>query len=427
MKYVPLDWQSTSLYTFLLPPHVFLHLRCHEIQAIGSTKGGLQYLLTKTMLQTSTALNVCQYLLLKAEMAASTSIEEDDFGFDQQENEISNHPVIARLDQLNKLSEKLNEGVEEKVTGLKDQMKNLVKASALLGNEESDGESDSEPSENNSEDIKMDSGDESIIQSAPESESSSDEEDASEVQRNVITEARFSLRPEDDKDNHHVEGESSRKAKRRLRRRALVPSFEDYGDDDQAADEKDVTAAGQSLASTLNTLSQRGKSRSRSSISRPEVVDGDDEERFKIGLEMMSAQFGGGSDDEGADEEDISDGELDDDLGDDDFYSQIKKKSKAKKEYKKSLYAVAPKYPGMDNEVEGERAVGKMIMNNRGLVPHRKREFRNPRLKRREQYRKAIIRRKGAVRDVRTDEGHKYGGEETGIKSNLSRSRKLVS
>ncbi len=35
------------------------------------------------------------------------------------------------------------------------------------------------------------------------------------------------------------------------------------------------------------------------------------------------------------------------------------------------------------------------------------------------------VRRKGQVREVRTDEGHKYGGEETGIKSGLSRSRKL--
>jgi U3 small nucleolar RNA-associated protein 3 len=35
------------------------------------------------------------------------------------------------------------------------------------------------------------------------------------------------------------------------------------------------------------------------------------------------------------------------------------------------------------------------------------------------------VRRKGHVREVRTEEGHKYGGEETGIKSGLSRSRKL--
>jgi len=48
-------------------------------------------------------------------------------------------------------------------------------------------------------------------------------------------------------------------------------------------------------------------------------------------------------------------------------------------------------------------------------------------VKKREDYRKALIRRKGAVREIRTDEGHVYGGEATGIKSGISRSRKLGS
>ena len=74
----------------------------------------------------------------------------------------------------------------------------------------------------------------------------------------------------------------------------------------------------------------------------------------------------------------------------------------------------------------GERAISRAIMKNRGLVPHKNKLNRNPRVKKREQYRKALIRRKGTVREVRTDEGHKYGGEETGIKRGISRSRKLA-
>ena len=85
----------------------------------------------------------------------------------------------------------------------------------------------------------------------------------------------------------------------------------------------------------------------------------------------------------------------------------------------------SPKFPRVDEEIEGERPVGRTIMKNRGLKPHRPKLNRNPRVKKREQYRKALIRRKGAVRDIRTGEGHKYGGEETGIKSGLTRSRKL--
>ena len=71
--------------------------------------------------------------------------------------------------------------------------------------------------------------------------------------------------------------------------------------------------------------------------------------------------------------------------------------------------------------------MSRAILKNRGLVAHKSKLNRNPRVKKREQYRKALIRRKGAVRDIRTDEGHKYGGEATGIKSGLSRSRKLTS
>ena len=59
------------------------------------------------------------------------------------------------------------------------------------------------------------------------------------------------------------------------------------------------------------------------------------------------------------------------------------------------------------------------------MSAHKGKINRNPRVKKREQYRKALIRRKGAIREVRTQEGHKYGGEGTGIKTGLSRSRKL--
>merc|ERR1712176_1176663 len=107
----------------------------------------------------------------------------------------------------------------------------------------------------------------------------------------------------------------------------------------------------------------------------------------------------------------------------DDFYGQILKKSKAKKKFKKDMYKVAPKFPRAEGLVEGERAISKTILKNRGLVAHKSKLNRNPRVKKREQFRKAKIRRKGAVREVRTDEGHRYGGEATGIKTNVSKSR----
>jgi U3 small nucleolar RNA-associated protein 3 len=73
--------------------------------------------------------------------------------------------------------------------------------------------------------------------------------------------------------------------------------------------------------------------------------------------------------------------------------------------------------------VEDKRAVSDEIMKNRGLVPHRKKSNRNARVKKREQYGKAVIKRKGAVQEVKSS-GGAYMGEATGIKSSVSRSRK---
>lgn len=49
-------------------------------------------------------------------------------------------------------------------------------------------------------------------------------------------------------------------------------------------------------------------------------------------------------------------------------------------------------------DMEGKRAITYQIAKNKGLTPHRKKEQRNPRVKHRNKYRKAKIRRKGAVR-----------------------------
>lgn len=47
---------------------------------------------------------------------------------------------------------------------------------------------------------------------------------------------------------------------------------------------------------------------------------------------------------------------------------------------------------------EEKRAITYQMAKNRGLTPYRKKELRNPRVKHKIKYRKALIRRKGAVR-----------------------------
>ena len=118
------------------------------------------------------------------------------------------------------------------------------------------------------------------------------------------------------------------------------------------------------------------------------------------------------------------DGDDDDDAGD--MYEDFVGKKKAYKSSKKDHYSVAPRFGSEkpdDVEDGKKRAASYDIIKNRGLTPHRKKENRNPRVKKREQFRKAVIKRKGAVRDVQTGVGNQYAGETTGINKTISRSR----
>ncbi|XP_037807486.1 something about silencing protein 10 [Lucilia sericata] len=79
---------------------------------------------------------------------------------------------------------------------------------------------------------------------------------------------------------------------------------------------------------------------------------------------------------------------------------------------------------GEEGDAESRRGITYQIAKNKGLMPHRKKEQRNPRVKHRGKYRKALIRRKGAVRTVRK-ETTRYGGEISGIKATVSKSVKF--
>ncbi|NWU90826.1 SAS10 protein, partial [Upupa epops] len=84
---------------------------------------------------------------------------------------------------------------------------------------------------------------------------------------------------------------------------------------------------------------------------------------------------------------------------------------------------------GEEAAAEGEdpnkkRGVTYQMIKNKGLTPKRKKIDRNPRVKHREKFRRAKIRRKGQVREVRT-ELHRYAGELSGIRAGVKKSRKL--
>ena len=176
------------------------------------------------------------------------------------------------------------------------------------------------------------------------------ENDEEEARRRIINEARFSLRAQDSVE----EPTEKARSKDKRRRHVAPPAFSDYGDDDHAG-EKDraaISDAGRSLASTMNTISQKNKMKKHKNDVSAEFDDNEENDRFMRGLEMMESELGSSDANSGSEGKDI---EINDDLdSDDDYYAQIKKKSKKKKEEKRKLYAVAPKYPNLDKEVEGK-------------------------------------------------------------------------
>ena len=83
-----------------------------------------------------------------------------------------------------------------------------------------------------------------------------------------------------------------------------------------------------------------------------------------------------------------------------------------------------------DDDFDGDdhdkrRSITYEMSKNKGLMPKRSKLQRNPRVKHRVKYEKAKIRRKGQVREVRT-EVKKYAGEISGINKRVKKGIKLA-
>jgi U3 small nucleolar RNA-associated protein 3 len=419
-------------------------------QSIGATKLGQQYLLSKAMIQASAALNLVMYLLLKAEQAENAGTNMVDPAL------IQSHPVMQHLEKLNSLCSKIEEGVEKRVPGLIGQLETLAKAAASLNDpslmQDSD---DSDRDDGNENDSENDKGNEDVeggavdlnrtdtsnmlpgniatLESKADDDNDDDDDETSvdeDIARRItLNDARFGLRPN--------EMQNLRQTNAKIEQRRKNMMYSDAGDDD-IEDDIERKKRGQSLATILNTVEQRSSTnQNRSKRSSQQLVehiddqnDEDGDGELRRGLEMMEEALGAPSDDDEEKDEQYDpelDGHDDYDNGGDDFYSKMMEKSKVTKDERKQRYAVAPKFPRVENDIVGDRTASKQILKNRGLVAHKAKINRNPRVKHREKFRQANKRRAGAVQAIRSpSEGHNYGGEATGISTNVVRSRKLA-
>ncbi|XP_045645171.1 something about silencing protein 10 [Ursus americanus] len=101
------------------------------------------------------------------------------------------------------------------------------------------------------------------------------------------------------------------------------------------------------------------------------------------------------------------------------YYKEIEDKQKLKR--KKEENSIEEQALEDQN---AKRAITYQIAKNRGLTPRRKKIDRNPRVKHREKFRRAKIRRRGQVREVRREE-QRYTGELSGIRAGVKKSIKL--
>jgi U3 small nucleolar RNA-associated protein 3 len=119
----------------------------------------------------------------------------------------------------------------------------------------------------------------------------------------------------------------------------------------------------------------------------------------------------------------------------DDYYDMVAQTSRKRKEDKAERYAaiVAAKAAGkqvrvVEGEVgeDGRRAIGYVLERNKGLAPKRKKDVRNPRVKKRKQFEEKKKKLASMRAVYKGGEGRGgYGGEKTGIKTGLVKSIKL--
>ncbi|KAJ7147521.1 Sas10 C-terminal domain-containing protein [Mycena crocata] len=104
----------------------------------------------------------------------------------------------------------------------------------------------------------------------------------------------------------------------------------------------------------------------------------------------------------------------------DGYYELVQRKSKEKREHKKAEYEAAQDAARPDYDVpnvDGPRSLTRTILANKGLTPHRPKSVRNPRVKKREKFRKAnmkISSQKAVYKGGLAETG-RYDGEKSGI------------
>ncbi|XP_029989971.1 something about silencing protein 10 [Sphaeramia orbicularis] len=106
------------------------------------------------------------------------------------------------------------------------------------------------------------------------------------------------------------------------------------------------------------------------------------------------------------------------------FYKDMEERLKRKRKGDTPMVEGLEDQEDEELDPDAKRGITYQMAKNKGLTPKRKKIDRNPRVKHRAKFKRAIIRRKGQVREVRREE-KRYSGEMSGIRAGVKKSIKL--
>ncbi|MCO5562140.1 hypothetical protein L7F22_015766 [Adiantum nelumboides] len=174
------------------------------------------------------------------------------------------------------------------------------------------------------------------------------------------------------------------------------------------SDEDDALPNNTSLHKIISTKIQKRK---------PQVVSGDMDLPLKEDLGVRRAKLERQKGSYLNSQDSLDEQE---DAFEDEFYQAAKRLKVLKKAAKEDSMKIIMPEPIVEEDI-GKRHITYQMEKNKGLTPHRKKLTKNPRKKYKLKHQKAVIRRKGQVREIKRPSAS-YGGEATGIRTAISRS-----